>query len=183
MEFEKFDIEGIILCKPKIFNDNRGFFTETYRKNILESFSTNKFEFCQTNISESKLGVLRGLHFQNYPKSQTKFVSVMRGEILDVTVDMRKDSKTFGKTFSVILNDVNNYQLLVPKGFAHGFISLSKKTKIKYDVDEYYSPKHDLGINAFDPKLNIDWILKKEKIIRNKKDIELPLLENIKYNL
>ena len=183
MEFEKFDIEGIILCKPNIFKDERGFLTETYRKNLLKNFSSCNFDFCQTNISESKFGVLRGLHFQNNPKSQTKLVSVISGEILDVTVDIRKGSKTFGKTFSIILNDKNNYQLIVPKGFAHGFISLSKKSKIKYDVDEYYSPIHDFGVNAFDPKLNIDWVLKRSKIIRSQKDIDLPFLDNLEYNL
>ena len=121
MEFEKVEIEGLILCKPKLINDNRGFFSEIFRKDLLESTIKQKINFCQSNTSESKYGTIRGLHFQASPSSQTKLVSVSKGEILDVALDIRKNSKTYGKFYSVILNDNNNFQLYIPPGFAHGF--------------------------------------------------------------
>ena len=178
MEFINCDFDGVIICKPKIIRDERGFFTESYRKDIIEKFLSKNFNFCQSNVSESKYGVLRGLHFQSNPKAQTKLISVQSGEILDVILDLRINSKTYGKTFSIILNEKNNYQLLIPRGFAHGFISLSKKSKIQYWVDEYYSLKHDSGINALDDKLNIDWKLKKNEILRSEKDTNLPFFNN-----
>jgi len=170
MEFEKLKINGLVLCKPKLIEDERGFFSETFRKDLLEDFISKKLEFCQHNTSRSSFGVLRGLHFQTAPKAQTKLVSVSRGEILDVVVDIRKDSPSYGKYFSVILNDINNFQLLVPKGFAHGFISLSEVVMVNYQVDDYYSSKNELGINPFDNDLKINWILDKNQIIINTKD-------------
>ena len=170
MEFEKLKIDGLVLCKPKIIEDERGFFSETFRKDLLENFISKKLEFCQHNTSRSTFGVLRGLHFQTKPKAQTKLVSVSHGEILDVVVDIRKDSPSYGKYFSVILNDINNFQLLVPKGFAHGFISLSEVVMVNYQVDDYYSSKNELGINPFDNDLKINWILDKNQIIINTKD-------------
>ena len=170
MEFEKLKIDGLVLCKPKIIEDERGFFSETFRKDLLENFISKKLEFCQHNTSRSTFGVLRGLHFQTKPKAQTKLVSVSHGEILDVVVDIRKDSPSYGKHFSVILNDINNFQLLVPKGFAHGFISLSEVVMVNYQVDDYYSSKNELGINPFDNDLKINWILDKNQIIINNKD-------------
>ena len=170
MEFEKLKIDGLVLCKPKIIEDERGFFSETFRKDLLENFISKKLEFCQHNTSRSTFGVLRGLHFQTKPKAQTKLVSVSHGEILDVVVDIRKDSPSYGKHFSVILNDINNFQLLVPKGFAHGFISLSEFVMVNYQVDDYYSSKNELGINPFDNDLKINWILDKNQIIVNNKD-------------
>ena len=170
MEFEKLKIEGLVLCKPKIIKDERGFFTETFRKDMLEDFISEKLDFCQYNTSKSSFGVLRGLHFQTKPKAQTKLVSVSNGEILDVVLDLRKDSPSFGKHCSVILNDINNFQLLVPKGFAHGFISLSEIVKVNYKVDNYYSSENEFGINPFDNDLKINWILEKNQIIINDKD-------------
>ncbi len=178
MKFEKLEINGLVLCKPKIIEDDRGFFSETYRKDLLENFIFDKLNFCQQNTSESHYGVLRGLHFQIYPKAQTKLISVLSGEILDVAVDIRENSPTYGKYNSIILSDTNNYQLLIPKGFAHGFITLSKIARINYQVDNYYSHKNEKGINPFDPKLGINWIIKKEKILLNDKDKMYPNIEN-----
>tara|TARA_B100001059_G_scaffold235416_1_gene280927 strand:- start:2808 stop:3362 length:555 start_codon:yes stop_codon:yes gene_type:complete len=170
MEFEKLKINGLVLCKPKLINDKRGFFSETFRKDLLEDFISTKLDFCQHNTSESSFGVLRGLHFQTAPKAQTKLVSVLNGEILDIALDIRKDSPTFGKHCSVILNDKNNFQLLIPKGFAHGFISLSDVVRVNYQVDNYYSLENEFGINPFDEDLKINWIIEKNQIIINNKD-------------
>ena len=170
MEFEKLKIDGLVLCKPKIIEDERGFFSETFRKDLLEDFISEKLDFCQNNTSKSSFGVLRGLHFQTAPKAQTKLVSVSSGEILDVVLDVRKDSPTYGEHYSVILNDINNFQLLIPKGFAHGFISLSDVVRVNYQVDNYYSSENEFGINPFDNDLKIKWILEKNQIIINEKD-------------
>ena len=170
MEFEKLKIDDLVLCKPKIIEDDRGFFSETFRKDLLEDYISEKLDFCQHNISNSSFGVVRGLHFQTAPKAQTKLVSVSSGEILDVVLDIRKDSPSYGKHYSVILNDINNFQLLVPKGFAHGFIALSEVAIVNYQVDNYYSPENEFGINPFDKALKINWILEKNQIIINSKD-------------
>jgi len=184
MEFEKVGIEGLVLCKPKLIEDERGFFSETFRKDLLENFISKKLDFCQHNTSKSSFGVLRGLHFQTAPKAQTKLISVSNGEILDVALDIRKDSPTFGKHYSIILNDINNFQLLVPKGFAHGFISLSENVRVNYQVDNFYSNKDEFGINPFDEDLKIHWILEKNQIIINDKDkssIKLSHAPNYKF--
>ena len=170
MEFEKLKIDGLVLCKPKIIEDERGFFSETFRKDLLEDFISRKLDFCQHNTSKSSFGVLRGLHFQTAPNAQTKLVSVSSGEILDVVLDLRKDSPSYGKYYSVILNDINNFQLLVPQGFAHGFVSLSKIAMVNYQVDNFYSSENEYGINPFDEDLKINWILDKNQIIINDKD-------------
>tara|TARA_B100001741_G_C16508498_1_gene578454 strand:- start:713 stop:1255 length:543 start_codon:yes stop_codon:yes gene_type:complete len=174
MNFEKCFIEGIIICKPNIINDERGFFSETYRKDLLKNISNKEIEFCQTNTSESIFGTIRGLHFQKPPNSQSKLISVVRGEILDVVVDLRKNSKTFGKVFSIILNSKNNFQIFIPRGFAHGFSVLSKNARIIYHVDEYYNKESESGIYPLDNKLSIDWRLKKSEIILSDKDVLLP---------
>ena len=170
MEFERLKIDGLVLCKPQIIKDERGFFAETFRKDLLEDFISKKLDFCQNNSSESSFGVLRGLHFQTVPKAQTKIISVSRGEILDIVLDIRKDSATYGKHCSVILNDINNYQLFIPVGFAHGFVSLSNIVRLNYQVDNYYSSENEVGINPFDEDLKINWILEKNQIIINDKD-------------
>lgn len=183
MEFQKFDIEGIVLCKPKIIVDERGFFAETFRKDLLEEFISNKITFCQQNTSKSSFGVLRGLHFQDVPFSQTKLISVSNGEILDVIVDLRKQSSTFSQVFSILLNDKNNFQLLIPKGFAHGFIVTTKEAKINYQVDSYYNKNYELGINPFDEALNIDWKIDRKEIVCNSRDLNWPTIEDIDKNL
>ena len=180
MEFEKDEIEGLILCKPKLINDERGFFSEVFRKDLLENTVKQKINFCQSNTSESKYGTIRGLHFQTSPSSQTKLVSVSKGEILDIALDIRKNSSTYGKFYSVILNDKNNFQLLIPNGFAHGFSVLSKEARVHYQVDNYYDNKNEFGINPLDKDLAIDWKISKEKYHISSKDLTHPDLKNIK---
>ena len=137
---------------------------------MFEKFYGNKINFCQENLSESSYGVLRGLHFQKEPYAQSKLISVLKGKILDVVVDIRKNSKFYGKYFSIELNETNNKQLFVPKGFAHGFVVLSKSAKVSYKVDNYYNPISEEGLNYNDPQLDIDWKINKEDIIINEKD-------------
>ena len=172
MKFERCDIEGLIILKPKIVNDKRGFFTETFRKDLFDDFVGEKSSFCQTNCSESAYGTIRGLHFQISPSSQSKLVSVQSGEILDVALDLRKNSKTFGKYFSIKLNESNNYQFFVPRGFAHGFSVLNKKARVQYLVDNFYDNKNEFGINPLDNNLNIDWGV--DKPIISEKDLSSP---------
>jgi dTDP-4-dehydrorhamnose 3,5-epimerase len=181
MEFEKVKIEGLILCKPKLINDNRGFFSEVFRKDLLENTINQKINFCQSNTSESKYGTIRGLHFQVSPSSQTKLVSVSKGEILDVALDIRKDSSTYGKFYSVILNDKNNFQLYIPKGFAHGFSVLSKEARVQYQVDNFYDEKNEFGINPLDNNLGIDWKINNENYHISGKDLNHPDLKNINF--
>ena len=172
MKFEECKINGLIVCKPAIINDKRGFFTETFRKDLFDNFIGEKSSFCQINSSESTHGTIRGLHFQISPSSQSKLVSVQRGEILDVALDLRRNSITFGKYFSVILNDINNYQLFIPSGFAHGFSVLSNKARVQYMVDNFYDKKNEFGINPLDNELNIDWRVKNP--IVSERDISSP---------
>ena len=179
MEFEKVKIEGLILCKPKLINDSRGFFSEIFRKDLLESITEQKINFCQLNTSESSYGTIRGLHFQVSPSSQSKLVSVSKGEILDVALDIRTNSSTYGKFYSVILDDKNNFQLYIPKGFAHGFSVLSKDARVHYQVDNYYDIKNEFGINPLDKDLAIDWKINKENYHISSKDLNQPDLKNI----
>ena len=179
MEFEKVEIEGLVLCKPKLIYDNRGFFSEIFRKDLLEKFINKKTKFCQSNTSESSYGTIRGLHFQVSPSSQSKLVSVSKGEILDVALDIRTNSSTYGKFYSVILNDKNNFQLYIPKGFAHGFSVLSKEARVHYQVDNYYDNKNEFGINPLDKDLGIDWKIDKENFHISNKDLTHPNLKNI----
>ena len=174
MKFIRADIPGLIICEPKILYDDRGFFTESFRKDLFEKFIGKKINFCQENMSKSKYGVLRGLHFQIEPHAQSKLVSVLSGKILDVVVDIRKKSKQYGKTFSIELDDNDNKQLFVPKGFAHGFIVLSKTARVSYKVDNYYNPESERGLNFNDPSLGIDWKINSESIVLNEKDIKYP---------
>ena len=159
MEFEKLKIDGLVLCKPKIIEDDRGFFAETFRKDLLEEFISEKLDFCQHNTSKSSFGVLRGLHFQTKPKAQTKLVSVSNGEILDVVLDIRKDSPTFGQHFGVELNATNRKMVYIPKGCAHGFITLLPDTEVLYLASSEYMPSHEMGIRWDDPLFSIQWPL------------------------
>lgn len=179
MEFEKVEIEGLILCKPKLIKDNRGFFSEIFRKDLLEKIIDQKTNFCQSNTSESSYGTIRGLHFQIPPSRQSKLVSVSKGGILDIALDIRKNSKTYGKFYSVILNDNNNFQLYIPPGFAHGFSVLSKGARVHYQVDNYYDNKNEFGINPLDKDLGIDWKIDKENYTISSKDLSHPDFKNI----
>lgn len=171
MKFEKPLNIGVVVCTPKLFSDKRGFFMESFRKKDFEQFIGKKINFCQENISESKFGVLRGLHFQKHPFAQSKLINVQKGKILDVCVDLRKNSKFYGKHYSIFLDDIENKSLFIPKGFAHGFIVLSKSARVSYKVDNYYSPKHESGLNYNDSKLNIDWIIDIKSIKLSNKDM------------
>lgn len=171
MKFFNCTIPGLIVCEPKILKDERGFFTESFRKDLFEKFSGVKVDFCQENLSESNHGVLRGLHFQKKPHEQSKLVSVLEGKILDVAVDIRENSKFYGKYFSIELDAINNKQLFIPKGFAHGFVVLSKSARVSYKLDNYYNPSSEDGLNYNDPQLNIDWKINNKSIIVKSKDL------------
>ena len=172
MEITKTSIEGLLIIKPKVFEDDRGYFMESYKDSFIkESFPD--IHFVQDNVSKSSYGVLRGLHFQKPPFEQTKLVRVIQGEVLDVAVDLRKDSETYGKWESIILSGENKKQFLVPKGFAHGFIVISDTAIFSYKVDNIYAPDYDSGIIYNDQDLNIDWRLSKDDIIISEKDKSL----------
>lgn len=160
--------------KPSVFTDERGVFYETYNQNVFEKITGLTVNFVQDNQSVSSKGVLRGLHFQNGEMAQAKLVRVVKGKVLDIIVDIRKDSETFGKSFSVILDDVENLQLFVPKGFAHGFITLSEQSIFSYKCDNYYSKASESGIIYNDATLALDWHLPKEEFIISEKDLQLP---------
>jgi dTDP-4-dehydrorhamnose 3,5-epimerase len=150
-------LDGVKIIEPKVFEDNRGFFLESYNKNTWKEHGID-IEFIQDNQSLSREpGVIRGLHFQEEPYAQTKLVRVLQGEIYDVAVDLRKDSKTFGQWIGVYLSDRNQRQLLIPKGFAHGFCTITPNTQVFYKVDQVYSKKHERGIIWNDATFNIDW--------------------------
>ena len=176
MKFTKTDIEDVIIIEPKVHGDERGYFVETFRADKLEEFIGYKINFCQDNESKSSKGVLRGLHYQLHPSAQTKLVRVIQGSVLDVAVDIRKDSPTFGKHIAVELSGENKKQLLVPRGFAHGFVVLEDDTTFAYKVDNYYSPQNDRGILFSDESLNIDWKLPLDELKLSAKDKVQPKL-------
>ncbi len=176
MEFIRTDFEGLFVIKPKVFGDERGYFFESFREDLFTKHIGN-VTFVQDNESKSSYGVLRGLHYQLPPYAQSKLIRVVAGEILDVVVDIRKESDTFGKIFATTLSGDNKNQLFVPKGFAHGFVVLSESAIVNYKVDAYYSPQHERGIDALDPALAIDWIVPYRQIIRSEKDSRLPVLK------
>ena len=159
--------------------DNRGYFAETFRQDIFEKNVGFRVQFVQENESKSSKGILRGLHYQLPPFAQSKLVRVIEGSVLDVVVDIRIQSKTFGKHVSVKLNSENNYQLFIPKGFAHGFIALSDNVKFNYKVDNYYAPNYERGIIYNDKRLNINWELPLEKLKVSNKDKSLPTLDYV----
>lgn len=170
MKFSRTDIPDVFVIEPQVFGDARGYFSETFKAKELSDFLGHPIHFCQDNESKSSFGVLRGLHFQLPPFAQTKLVRVIQGRVLDVAVDIRKDSPTFGQHVSVELNDENKKQLFVPRGFAHGFVVLSESAIFSYKVDNVYSPESDRGIAFNDPELNIDWILKSDQLQLSEKD-------------
>lgn len=180
MNFIRTKIPDVIICEPQVHGDHRGYFVETFRADKLEEFLGFKINFCQDNESKSSKGVLRGLHYQLAPFAQTKLVRVINGSVLDVAVDIRKNSPTFGQHVAVKLSAKNKKQLLVPRGFAHGFVVLEDDTTFAYKVDSYYSPECDRGISFDDENLNIDWILQKEELKLSDKDTKQPKLFSIK---
>ncbi|VAY87960.1 dTDP-4-dehydrorhamnose 3,5-epimerase [hydrothermal vent metagenome] len=176
MKFIKTKIPEIIICEPQVHGDHRGYFAETFRQDKLEEFIGYKINFCQDNESKSTKGVLRGLHYQVAPFAQTKLVRVIQGRVLDVAVDIRKNSPTFGQHVSVELTSENKKQLLVPRGFAHGFAVLEDDTIFAYKVDNYYSPICDRGIAFDDQDLGIDWTLSIDQLSLSSKDKVQPKL-------
>lgn len=170
MRFIKADIPDIRIIEPIIFADDRGYFEETYRKDKLEEAIGYSIDFVQDNESKSTYGVLRGLHFQLPPFAQSKLVRVIKGKILDVAVDIRKGSPTFGKYVSVELSEENKRMVFIPRGFAHGFVVLSDEAIFSYKVDNYYSKENDSGIAYNDPALGIDWQLDTEVLKLSEKD-------------
>jgi dTDP-4-dehydrorhamnose 3,5-epimerase len=176
MQFIRTDIEDVIICEPTVHGDHRGYFVETFREDKLCKFLGYKINFCQDNESKSSKGVLRGLHYQLPPHAQTKLVRVISGAVLDVAVDIRKNSPTFGQYVAVKLSASNKRQLLVPRGFAHGFVVLEEDTVFAYKVDNYYSIECDRGITFDDKDLNIDWILEHSELKLSEKDTKQPKL-------
>ena len=177
MKISKTFIEDLLVIEPRLFNDERGFFYESFNKNNLDKIVN--VVFVQDNESKSYKGVVRGLHFQRPPFEQTKLVRCVSGKILDVAVDLRTNSKTYGKSFSIELSSVNNKQLFIPKGFAHGFQVLSNEAIVNYKVDEHYNSDSDSGIIWNDKDLSIDWNLDIKPILSNK-DLKLDLFKNLK---
>ena len=170
MKFIRTEIEDVVIIEPVVHGDERGYFVETFRADKLEEFLGYKINFCQDNESKSSRGVLRGLHYQLHPAAQTKLVRVIQGKVLDVAVDIRKGSPTFGKHVAVELSSENKRQLLVPRGFAHGFVVLEDDTVFAYKVDNHYSPENDRGIAFDDEALGIDWQVPTEELLLSAKD-------------
>jgi len=176
MDFIRTEIPDVVICEPTVHGDERGYFVETFRADKLEEFLGYTINFCQDNESKSSRGVLRGLHYQLHPAAQTKLVRVIQGKVLDVAVDIRQGSPTFGKHVSVELSSENKRQLLVPRGFAHAFVVLEDDTVFAYKVDNYYSPENDRGIKFDDPALEIDWVVPHNELNLSEKDTKQPKL-------
>ena len=168
----------VLLLKSKIYKDQRGSFSENYHLLELLKAVGRKIDFCQDNLTHSKKGVLRGLHYQLYPHSQTKLVSVIQGAVLDVIVDIRKGSPTFGKYFTQELSEQNHLKLFIPRGFAHGYITLSETSIFHYKVDNYYHPQSEGSIAPNDIELGIDWMLPESEWIQSEKDKKHPQLKD-----
>ena len=178
MNLIKTRINGLFVLKPTIFKDHRGYFMESYNQKNINKLLGN-INFVQDNESESSRGVLRGLHFQKPPYSQNKLVRCLKGSVLDVVLDLRKDSKTYGIFETILLTEENKKQLFIPKGFAHAFVVLSETAIFSYKVDNYYNPDSESGVFWNDLDLNIDWKINKKEIIVSEKDKSLPTFNNI----
>ena len=177
MNLIKTMIDGLVVLKPTIFKDHRGYFMESYHQKNINKLLGN-VNFVQDNESESSRGVLRGLHFQKPPYAQAKLVRCLTGSVLDVVLDLRKDSKTYGIFETTLLTEENKNQLFIPKGFAHGFVVLSETAIFSYKVDNYYNPEAESGIIWDDHDLNIDWKINKAEIIVSEKDTKLSTFNN-----
>lgn len=175
MPFYSTDFPGLLMFEPKVFEDSRGYFFESYNEEVFKEGGVDT-RWVQDNQSSSNYGVIRGLHYQLPPFAQSKLVRVLRGKILDVVVDIRKGSPTYGKSFGKVLSAKNKRQLLIPKGFAHGFSVLSKKAEVMYKCDGFYNKESEGGIIYNDPALQIDWRIPAEEAIVSEKDNALPLL-------
>jgi len=173
MHFDSTAFEGLTVITPRVFSDARGYFFESYNDQAFKQAQLD-FNWVQDNQSHSSYGVIRGLHFQKNPSAQTKLVRVLQGEILDVVVDLRKDQTTYGKVYSIVLSADNKQQLLVPRGFAHGFSVLSETADVMYKCDALYDKQSEAGICYNDPTLAIDWKIPMNKANVSEKDVILP---------
>jgi len=181
MPFITTELPGLLVFEPRVFEDSRGYFFESYNENIFQQQGI-QCHFVQDNQSSSSYGVIRGLHYQLNPHAQTKLVRVLAGRILDVAVDARNGSPTYGRYFSIELSSDNKKQLLVPKGFAHGFSVLSERAEVLYKCDGFYNKESEGGFRFDDPALNIDWQIPANNAIISDKDKILPFLEAVKTN-
>ena len=177
MEVIKTDIEGLYIIEPKVFKDARGYFFESFSQRDFEE-KIGPINFVQDNESMSSYGVMRGLHFQRPPFTQSKLVRCVKGAVLDVAVDIRKGSPTYGKHVAVELTEDNHRQFFISKGFAHGFAVLSETAVFQYKCDNFYAPQADGGISILDDSLNIDWRIPTEKTLLSEKDTKHPLLKD-----
>lgn len=177
MDFKKTAIEGVYIIEPLVFNDARGYFFEAWKKEEFEK-NIGPIEFVQDNESKSSYGVLRGLHYQKGAASQSKLVRVIKGKVLDVAVDIRKSSPTFGQHVMVELSDENKRQFFIPRGFAHGFLVLSDEAVFTYKVDNPYAPQAEAGICWNDPAIGIDWPIDPKDVLTSEKDMKQPLLKD-----
>jgi len=173
-------IPDVLLIEPTVHGDSRGYFMESFRQDLLNDFLGYEVNFVQDNESKSAKGVLRGLHYQLPPYDQAKLVRVIEGRVLDVAVDIRQSSPTFGQYVSKELSSDNHHQLFIPRGFAHGFVVLSESAVFAYKVDNYYSPNDDRGIAFDDPEIDIDWVLKSDELQLSDKDKSHPVLSKAK---
>jgi dTDP-4-dehydrorhamnose 3,5-epimerase len=181
MPFLKTDFPGLMIFEPKVFEDSRGYFFESFNEQTCKANGID-IKFVQDNQAKSSFGVIRGLHYQLAPYSQTKFIRVLTGSIIDAVVDLRKGSPTFGKSFSIELNASNHLQLLVPKGFAHGYSVISETAEVFYKCDAFYHKEAEAGIMFNDPALNIDWKIPADQQIISEKDQLYPTLANCVNN-
>ena len=173
MKFVNTPIEGLVIIEPTVFGDNRGYFLESYNKKEFEK-AIGKISFVQDNESKSAKGVLRGLHFQKPPYAQAKLVRCIEGKVLDIAVDIRDGSETYGEHITVELSGENKKQVFIPKGFIHGFLVLSNTATVSYKVDNNYAPEYDAGIRWDDPTLNIQWGVNESEVLVSEKDAKLP---------
>lgn len=181
MPFTKTTLPGLLLFEPRVFEDARGYFFESFNSKVFQQEGI-EINFVQDNQSSSQYGVIRGLHYQLSPKAQTKLVRVLSGSILDIAVDIRKGSPAFGKAYSIELSAENKRQLFIPRGFAHGFSVLSENAEVFYKCDEFYDKESEAGILYNDPALKIDWRIPAGKEIISEKDIKLPLFAECRNN-
>ena len=178
MNVIKTDIEGLVVLEPRVFGDSRGYFFESFNARTFEE-AVGNVNFVQDNESKSSYGVVRGLHFQKPPHAQAKLVRVVKGKVLDVAVDLRKDSPTFGKYVAVELSEDNHRQMFIPRGFAHGFSVLSDEVVFQYKCDNYYAPESEGAVAWDDPDLDIDWRVPADKVLLSEKDKKHPFLKDI----
>ena len=180
MEYKKTAIEGVYIIEPRVFNDARGYFFEAWKQQEFEE-NIGPVRFIQDNESKSSYGVLRGLHYQKGAFSQSKLVRVIKGRVLDVAVDLRRSSATFGKHVMVELSEENKRQFFIPRGFAHGFLVLSDEAVFTYKVDNVYAPQAEAGIRWNDPERGISWPIDPSQVLTSDKDLILPLFRDAEY--